>query len=290
MSQIIHELATIEISNESMKQLDLAGIYRSFSENYKRLDEFKEFRSEYEQKNWLTRWWHNDKLRDAQMESTEVQAEFSKTIGQLMLISIMQSKKLQEQQGQLNEQQKRLKEQADGIAEQAAILQAQHHTLAEQSAQLKKLVEEYFELKGLTDEGAQKLIEIAKEIKATKDSMVQHVDERTRTLERQGLNTTTLVHALEKELREHSQSSKAALQENETRHASRSAALESGLSQLASQLQLQAEEHQTDINKLTEGLHAGLSSLAQRSRRTSVGLSLAVFGALLGMLHLYGVI
>lgn len=173
MSQIITELATIEVSNEVLQQMDMGEIYQSFSKNFRELGDLKNFRTEYEKKNRLMRWWHNDKLRDAQLDSAEVQAEFSKTIGQLMMISIMQSKKLSEQQTQLNDQQGRLKIQADGIAKHAGELQEQHQVLAEQSQRLETLVREYFELKGLTEEGAQKLIEIAREVKATKDQMLE---------------------------------------------------------------------------------------------------------------------
>lgn len=183
MSQIINELATIEVSNEVLQQLDLGGIYQSFSNNYRKLDELKNFRTEYEKKNRLMRWWHNDKLRDAQLDSAEIQAEFSKTIGQLMMISIMQSKKLSEQQTQLNDQQGKLKAQADGIAEHAGKLQEQHQVLAEQSQKLEALVREYFDLKGLTEEGAQKLIDIAREVKATKDGMLQAFESRSKTVE-----------------------------------------------------------------------------------------------------------
>ncbi|KXW59009.1 coiled-coil domain-containing protein [Ferrovum myxofaciens] len=183
MSQIINELATIEVSNEVLQQLDLGGICQSFSKNYRNLDNLKNFRSEYEKKNWLMRWWHNDKLRDAQLDSAEVQAEFSKTIGQLMMISIMQSKELSEQQTQLNDQQGKLKTQADGIAEHAGKLQEQHQVLAEQSKKLETLVHEYFSLKGLTEEGAQKLIEIAREVKATKDGMLQEFEARSQSVE-----------------------------------------------------------------------------------------------------------
>lgn len=183
MSQIINELATIEVSNEVLQQLDLGGIYKSFSKNYQKLDDLKNFRSDYDKKNRLIRWWHNDKLRDAQLDSAEVQAEFSKTIGQLMMISIMQSKKLAEQQTQLNEQQSKLKTQADGIEEHAGELQKQHQVLAEQSAKLETLVHEYFALKGLTEDGAQKLIDIAKEIKSTKEGMLQDFAARAKEVE-----------------------------------------------------------------------------------------------------------
>lgn len=183
MSQIINELATIEVSNEVLQQLDIGGVYQSFSKNYRKLDDLKNFRSDYEKKNRFVRWWHNDKLRDAQLDSAEVQAEFSKTIGQLMMISIMQSKELSEQQTQLNDQQGKLKTQADGISGHAAKLEEQHQVLAEQSKRLETLVHEYFALKGLTEEGAQRLIEIASEVKLTKDGMLREFELRAQRLE-----------------------------------------------------------------------------------------------------------
>lgn len=202
MSKIINELATIEVSNEVLEQLDVGGIYQSFSKNYQKLDDLKNFRSDYEKKNKLMRWWHNDKLRDAQLDSAEVQAEFSKTIGQLMMISIMQSKRLAEQQTQLNEQQGKLKSQADGIEGHAGELQKQHQVLAEQSTKLEKLVHEYFSLKGLTEDGARKLIEIANEIKATKESMLQEFSVRAHEVENQCVQLRMQMDSLSTEVSE----------------------------------------------------------------------------------------
>lgn len=183
MSNIINDLASIEVSNEALHRLDVDGIYQDFSRNYQRLDDLKRFRKDFDNKNALMRWWHNDKLKDAHLDSAEVQAEFSKTIAQLMMISIMQSKKLAEQQVQLNEQQGNLRRQADGIVKHAGELQKQHHVLAEQAVQLETLVHEYFALKGLTEDGAQKLIDIACEVKATKDKMLQAFALRAKDVE-----------------------------------------------------------------------------------------------------------
>ena len=173
MSQIINQLAGIDLSNEVLQYLDIDGIYQNFIESYRKLDGLKKFRKEFEKQNAIKRWWFKDKLQDAQLDSVEVQAEFSKTIGQLMVLSIMQSKKLSEQQTQLNEQQRKLKSQADGIAEHAGVLQNQHRDLAEQSKKLETLVHEYIELKGLTEDGVQQLITIAQEVKATKEDLIQ---------------------------------------------------------------------------------------------------------------------
>ena len=179
MSEVINELAKITISDEMLLQLDVNGIYSRFGKNFKKLDDLKNFREGYDKKNWVMRFWHNDELRDAQLNSTEVQAEFSKTIGQLMLLSILQSQKLAAQQTQLNEQQAKLRRQADGIAEHASTLQMQHHSLAEQSGKLKTLVDDYFALKGLTEDGAQRLVEIAGEIRGTKDGMLREFELHT---------------------------------------------------------------------------------------------------------------
>lgn len=200
MSQIINELANIDVSSEVLQQLDVGSIYQSFRKNYWKLDDLKNFRSDYEKKNKLARWWHNDKLRDAQLDSAEVQAEFSKAIGQLILISIIQSKKLYEQQTQLNEQQGKLRKQADGIAEHAGELQKQHQVLAEQSGKLKTLVEEYFALKGLTEEGAQKLIDIAREVKVTKDGMLLEFATRSKDVEALCSDVTSQMASLSKQV------------------------------------------------------------------------------------------
>jgi hypothetical protein len=183
MSQIINQLATIELNDEFLQGLDIGSIYQNFNKNYRNLDSLKNFKTEYEKMNAVMRWWHNDKLQDAQINSAEVQAEFSKTIGQLMILTIMQSQKIFEQQTQLNEQQRKLKAQADGIAEHAGELQNQHQVLAEQSEKLETLVHEYFELKGLTEDGAQRLITIAQEVKATKDGMLQEFTIRAKNIE-----------------------------------------------------------------------------------------------------------
>ena len=183
MSDVISQLATINFDERMLVHADVGNIYRDFNANYQRLDDLKNFRSDYEKKNKLMRWWHNDKLRDAQLDSAEVQAEFSKTIGQLMLIGIAQSKKLTQQQNQLNEQQEKLSAQAEGIVQQAEHLQMQQHTLAEQNSKLEKLVKDFFALKGFTEDGARKLIAIANDVRGTKDALLADFSVKQKRIE-----------------------------------------------------------------------------------------------------------
>lgn len=179
MTNLINQLAEIDVQRNLPAEIDINNIARTFTSNFRKLDDFKNFRSDYEKKNALARWWHNDKLKNAQLDSIEVQAEFSKTVGQLIAISIMQSKELTNQQSSLNQQQLKLQGQANGIAIQAESLQQQQTRLAEQSDKLEKLVREYFELKGLTQDGAKKLIEMAREIKQTKEELIRDFSKNT---------------------------------------------------------------------------------------------------------------
>jgi len=177
MSELVTQLASIEINNEMLNSVNLYEIASNFKINYARLDTLKEFRSEYEKKNWFGRLWNRDSLRDAQMDATQVQADFSKSIGQLMMISILQSKMLSNQQTVLNEQQLSLQAQADHIETHTKDLATQHEGLKEQSVRLENLVRDYFALKGLTDKGAEELIRIAKDVKGTKNDMLTKFDE-----------------------------------------------------------------------------------------------------------------
>ena len=182
MKSITNQLS--KISSDSDNTLENVEIdFDKFKEVYSTLGDLKKFRAGYEKQNVISRWWNNDKLRDKQLDSLEVQGEFSQMIGQLMLISIVQSKELKEQQIKLNEQQEALKTQAGKISAQTNKIQTQQVTLADQSDELEKLVKEYFSLKGLTEDGAKKLIEIATEIKETKNSMVKEFDVRSKAIE-----------------------------------------------------------------------------------------------------------
>ena len=266
MSQILRELATIEFNNEILQKLDVGSTCQLFIESYQKLDDLSKFRSEWEKKNALSRWWQNDKLLNAQLDSAEVLAEFSKTIGQLMMIAIFQSKELYEQQTQLNEQQGKLKAQADGIANHASELQEQHHVLAEQSEKLETLVREYFALKGLTEEGAQNMIAIAREVKATKDGMMQEFAARSKVIEALVVDIISRITSLSAQVNEqihqgleHTQSAIVAFQ-RETHEAL-------AVTEAALREQQDAAQHATNqyIAKLEQDQHEAEANLLAKN-------------------------
>ncbi|WP_321788515.1 hypothetical protein [Paraburkholderia sp. J94] len=175
MNDLILDIAKIDVPHDLLSQIDVNDVLAKFRNNFKRLDELKRARNEHEQRNALMRWWHNDKLKDAQLDAQELQAEFSKSLAQLMVISMMQAQRLAHQQDQIGSQQRELKRQTERLESHTVQLDQQQQKLHIQAVELKDLVTQFFELRGLTQEGARQLITIAAEVKGTRNELIESV-------------------------------------------------------------------------------------------------------------------
>lgn len=180
MTDIIKEMAQLAITDDFINDINVYDLIKRFKENHKKLDEFKDIKDEYEKrgkaKKLLDFITFDSTLEDAQLDATEVQAEFSKILGELTVVNIMLSKHLNAQQNQLSSQQSTIKEQTQQIEFQTNRIEDQQDELSKQNAELDKLVKEYFELKGLTQEGAKKLIAIAQKIQHTEEELLSSVE------------------------------------------------------------------------------------------------------------------
>ncbi|MRI34249.1 hypothetical protein EOPP23_14740 [Endozoicomonas sp. OPT23] len=178
MSNIIKSMAGVNLPDSLKSQLQVKELIASFTADYKELDNLKNAREKHESRSAIARWWNSDELEEAQLDAQELQARFSKKLGQLMAISIEQSRMLSSQQDDLKSQQSKIQKQTAQLKSNSEDLASQQTDLEQQNQELNKLVKEYFALKGLTEEGATKLIQIAKEVKATKTNLLAEFDER----------------------------------------------------------------------------------------------------------------
>lgn len=183
MKSITRNMARLNISSEMLESIDTASILDSFRHDFKKLGDFKKAREKHESRNALSRWWNSDELKNAQLDSIELQESFSQKLGQLMVISVAMSQQLNDQQQSLSEQQASLQKQTCDIDEANKKISDQQKDLSEQQEKLKTLIENYFELKGLTANQAETLIQIADEVKTTKERMIaSFIQERNAVL------------------------------------------------------------------------------------------------------------
>jgi len=176
MDLVVKQMAEITVPKDLLKKIDMPALIKSFKNDYDQLDNLKVARKKHEERNWVSRWWNSDELEDAQLDAAELQASFSKKTGQLMVISIEQSKLLTQQQHNLQLQQNKIKQQATELASANVQLDEQQQEQMKQQQKLKELINDYFELKGLTAEGAEKLILIANEVKETKKTIFDKLE------------------------------------------------------------------------------------------------------------------
>ena len=183
LNKVVQSMSQVSIPQDILNKVDMKSLLKDFSEDYKKLDDLKAVRARHEERNFVSRWWNNDELEDAQLDAAELQASFSKKLGQLMVISVAQSQQLHQQQVGLSDQQHIIKKQTEQLAENDEHLNHQQLSLEEQNKKLENLVNEYFKLKGLTQDGALKLIKIANEVKETKDSLMTSFGCRVQEIE-----------------------------------------------------------------------------------------------------------
>lgn len=176
MTQLIERMASIELNSSMGDAMEIESILKDFEEGFRRLDTLKNFRAEYEQKNFLARWWDNDKLRDAQLDSAEVQASFSKTIGRLVLISVMQSKHLTQQQVLINEQQQQIGEQVNELEDHARQIENHQVVQDQQAKALEQVVADYIKVKGISDENIRRLAAMVLELDSAKAELLAATD------------------------------------------------------------------------------------------------------------------
>ncbi|MGI2166539.1 hypothetical protein ACRN9L_11250 [Shewanella oncorhynchi] len=178
VNKLVKSMAEVAIPEDVLQAVDMKGLLQGFSTDYKKLDDLKSARAKHESRNFISRWLNSGEIERAKLDAAELQASFSKKLGQLMVLSVVQSKQLASQQDDLAMQQELIHEQTQQLAENAEEIQQQQTELSEQNAKLTQLVNEYFELKGLTQEGAIQLIKIANEVKQTKDELLATVDQQ----------------------------------------------------------------------------------------------------------------
>ncbi|MFC3863861.1 coiled-coil domain-containing protein [Alcaligenes aquatilis] len=178
MSKLIAQLASTVPSDDLLAQIDIAEVYKKFHSTFKRLDDFKRVRDKHEQRNFFGRLFNSSELKNAQLDAQQVQAEFSKTLAQLMVISSLQAQQLTEQQGQIAKQQKTLDAKAEELARQNIRLEQHQAEIKHQAAGLRQYVTDLLKVQGLTDEHGEMLISIAKEVMETRDNLLADFDNR----------------------------------------------------------------------------------------------------------------
>lgn len=268
-SQLVKTMATMTVTSDMLEKIDIKSLLSEFSSDYDKLDNLKKFRERHEERNPVSRWWNNDELETAQLNAAELQASFSKKLGQLMVISIAQSQQLNKQQSELAQQQQTIKEQTQKLARNDEQLRGQHQHLEEQNKELEELFRNYLSLRGLTENGAKKLIEVAQQIQGTRNELIGHFDQNISSMNQ-------CVEQISDEVRDSQNAVLQSLNEQDRRIEQSESEQQQLFHDLHQQCEVQKEEL-SQINQRLEVLHSdGLRRDHRWRLWTRITLSLLV--------------
>ncbi len=268
LNHIVQSISQVPIPQEILNKVDMNSLLKGLSNDYKKLDSLKLARERHEERNPLSRWWNNDELEVAQLDAAELQAEFSKKLGQLMIISVAQSQQLNKQQIGLSEQQRTIKSQTEKLTENDEQLKNQQLSLENQNKKLEGLVNEYFELKGLTQDGALKLIKIANEIKETKDSLMMSFGSRMQEIDGISQSILTEQSAL---VSRQTQQLNTFKNEAEHRLDAHQEQIEQRIKQALQQIFQTDEQLQQALKTMELGIAEALSKALEQQKQQQVG-------------------
>ncbi|NWO55979.1 hypothetical protein [Chromohalobacter israelensis] len=281
MSNVIAQLAKTQPPKELLQHIDIQDIYEKFHETFKRLDDFKDIRDKHEQRGFLGRLFNGKELKDAQLDAHELQAEFSKTLAQLMMISTMQSQQLVSQQNQLGRQQHDLKDKAESLADHTRKLEEHQASISRQATELRQYVTNLLNVQGLTAEHGQQLIDIAEEVTTARDRLTQEFAARMQEVDaalaeqREGTQTalertrTELQERLSLSERQLADSHQHAAQQQAQRHEALASRLESVKATLekTTQDEIDALRRELEIHKAdVQARHASLAETLAHTR------------------------
>ncbi|RQM68634.1 hypothetical protein [Aeromonas hydrophila] len=89
LNHVVEYMSQVSIPQEYLNKIDMKNILKGFSDDYKKLDDLKSARARHEDRNFVSRWWNNNELEDAQLDAAELQASFSKNLANSWLFLLL---------------------------------------------------------------------------------------------------------------------------------------------------------------------------------------------------------
>lgn len=152
--EIIKRYAEIELPQDLIEEIDLKKMGDSLSKQFKKVDDFKNFKDEWDNKGFFGKLWGRikgepNKHRDAAIIN---QGDLLKMIAELTVLNTIFAKELNRQQKLIDAQQKEIIQQNIKLEAQQKELEKQQKGLEEQNNKLDEQQKRILELVHLTDE------------------------------------------------------------------------------------------------------------------------------------------
>lgn len=172
MSEIISQIAQINVPQDVLQNADFDGIVNDFRRHFRRLDDFQRIHGPVGMHDSLQPLWQAIAAGDHRPGTSDLEVSaLSKTLGQLIVLSVVQSQQLQRQQDDLASQQATTRSLQQKLKQQQATLAEHHQAQGTHRGELQQVMLQLLELRNGLTASTQRITELGQEGHKTREEL-----------------------------------------------------------------------------------------------------------------------
>ena len=172
MSEIISQIAQINVPQDVLQNADYDGIVNDFRRHFRRLDDFQRIHGPVGLHDSLQPLWQAIAAGDHRPDTSDLEVSaLSKTLGQLIVLSVVQSQQIQRQQDALGSQQTATRTLQQKVKQAHATLAEQQQAHGVQTTDLQQVMRQLQELRSGLAATTQRVTDFSQDSRKTREEL-----------------------------------------------------------------------------------------------------------------------
>jgi chromosome segregation ATPase len=175
MSEIISQIAQINVPQDVLQNADFDGIVNDFRRHFRRLDDFQRLHGPVGTHESLQPLWQaiasGDRPETSDLEVTAL----AKTLGQLIVLSVVQSQQLQRQQDALGSQQTATRTLQQKVKQAHTLLAEHQQTHSVHSGEMQQVMQQLLDVRDGLLATSQRVTEAAQDNRKTREELQSQI-------------------------------------------------------------------------------------------------------------------
>jgi chromosome segregation ATPase len=172
MSEIISQIAQINVPQDVLQNADFDGIVNDFRRHFRRLDDFQRIHGPVGMHDSLQPLWQAIAAGDHRPDSSDLEVSaLSKTLGQLIVLSVVQSQQIQRQQDALGSQQTATRTLQQKVKQAHATLAEHQQAQSVHNTEMQQVMHQLLEVRNGLVATTQRVTEAAQDGQKTREEL-----------------------------------------------------------------------------------------------------------------------
>ncbi|WP_294001625.1 hypothetical protein [Sphaerotilus sp.] len=177
MSEIISQIAQINVPQDVLQNADFDGIVNDFRRHFRRLDDFQRIHGPVGMHDSLQPLWQAVASGDRPDTSDLEVSALSKTLGQLIVLSVVQSQQIQQQQDAIGSQQTATRTLQQKVKQAHTTLAEHQQAQGLRSTEMQQLTHHLLEVRNGLAASTQRVAEVGQDTRKTREELQAQIQQ-----------------------------------------------------------------------------------------------------------------